>query len=699
MDETERLQSIDDVMSHVHQLVEAAIDRNDQSQEERTKAQEYVNGIMHDVPHHPDMSGSVSTDVRDTIKKLVPSIMRTLLANDRIAEYQPNSQDQEQAAEQATNYVNMVALTECDAESAIHDAIYDAMVIKTGIMKWCAYQRREVDIQKYTDQKDDVLAELLHDPAVEILELQSRPDPDVATALINPDASLHSFTLKRVVETTTPKLEAIKRERFLIDPRAQTIEEAELVGERLIVTRSDLVGMGFDQHAVADISKYDDLDSSDMVSRAGDDYADIEPMSSKAMELVEVFEVFVRLDLDGDGTAEMYKLVYGHASDNHDNFSILAHEIVSEAPYASIVIERDPHQFEGHSITEDLKRLQQTNTVLLRGLLDNTYAQAEPRTAYVASALENPQDVANPRKPLALRGGLGIDEALQYHIEPFVGDKLLAVMEFMHTQAKDKTGITDASGGLTPEAMQNHTATATALMSEAGFARADNIIRTITIGLRKVFLGLLKLVIAHADQPRTMLVNGEFVEYDPRTWDAGMNCTINIGLGGGTKERDLASLQIVLNMQRELIAAFGNDNPFVKPDQLYNTLQKITETTGLPSADPFFTKPDPQEITMRLQQAASEPDPETVKLEAQMALEDKKAETQTQREAAQLEADILLRKEEGEREERRNVREHQREVEKISLMHEAKLAEIHASRRSLASASDHEATRRGHGNG
>lgn len=680
MDENDENLSVDDVMSHVHKLVEAAMDANDHSQEDRTKAQEYVDGVMEDVPHHPDMSGAVSTDVRDTIKKLMPSIMRTLLANDRIAEYEPNTQEQEEAAEQATNYVNMVALRECDAETAIHDAIYDAMVIKTGIIKWCAYQRRDVEIQKYTDQSDMVLAELMQDQDNEIMELQSQPIDDPEMLMMNPEAMMHSFTLKRVTTNVTPKLEAIKRERFLIDPRAQNIEEAELVGERMLMTRSDLVGMGYDQGQVAMLSIYDELDDPEDYSRLGDDWMDIHPISSKAMELVEVFEVFVRLDLDGDGVAEMHRLLYGDAGDNYENFTILAHEIVTEAPYASIVVERDAHQFEGHSITEDLKRVQQANTVLLRGLLDNTYAQAEPRTAYVASALENPQDVGSPRKPLALTSGLNINDALQYRIEPFVGDKLLAVMEFMDTQIKEKTGITDASGGLTPEALQNQTATATTLMSEAGFARADNIVRTIAFGLRKVFLGLLKLVIAHADRPRTMLVNGEFVEYDPRTWDAGMECTINIGLGGGTKERDLASLQIVLNMQKELIAAFGNDNPFVKPDQLYNTLQKITETTGLPSADPFFTKPDPEEIAMRLAQAAQQPDPETMKIQAQMALEEKKAETQTQREAAQLEADIMLKREEGDREERSNVREHERETEKILLMHEAKLAEIQALR-------------------
>ena len=176
-----------------------------------------------------------------------------------------------------------------------------------------------------------------------------------------------------------------------------------------------------------------------------------------------------------------------------------------------------------------------------------------------------------------------------------------------------------------------------------------------------------------------MMVRGKYVNYDPRTWDADMKCTISIGLGGGTKERDLASLQVVLNMQKEVIAAFGNDNPFVKPEQLFNTMQKITETTGLPSADPFFTRPDPQEMAARMEQAASQPDPEMLKLQAQMQLEQQKAETQSRREEAQMQADMMVREQEAARDEEAELRKHSRELEKLNAQTQLKMAEIEAN--------------------
>lgn len=102
-----------------------------------------------------------------------------------------------------------------------------------------------------------------------------------------------------------------------------------------------------------------------------------------------------------------------------------------------------------------------------------------------------------------------------------------------------------------------------------------------------------------------------------------MDCKVNVGLGAGSKERDLTVLQLILGLQKEILASIGADNPFVKPNQLYNVLEKITETTGFPSAEPYFTKPNEEEIAAKLQQEG--PTEAEKKLQAQMQLEQMKA--------------------------------------------------------------------------
>jgi hypothetical protein len=286
----------------------------------------------------------------------------------------------------------------------------------------------------------------------------------------------------------------------------------------------------------------------------------------------------------------------GADDDNTRQHIILGHEIVTEAPYAEVVIERDPYQFEGHSVFEDVQTAAKVKTTLLRETLNNLYDQNRPQKAVNWRAIENPDAVMNGSgEPIGVKDGRDVREAIQWHLTPFVGNHSYQMLGYMDELIKDHTGITDASGGLDPTMMQNVNNGVAAMASESGLVQADAIVRSVARGgLRKAFRGLLKLVIAHADEPRTVRLRGEWVEYDPRTWNADMDCTVNVGLGGGTKERDMTMLQIVLGLQKELIASIGADNPYVKPDQLYNTLEKIVETAGFPSADPYFTKPDPE---------------------------------------------------------------------------------------------------------
>jgi len=85
--------------------------RDDQSVD-RVKAMEYFDGEMKDVPSEDGRSKVVSRDVRGEIKKVLPSIVRIILGNDKVVEYLPNAEGDEETARQATDYVNYLVFPE-----------------------------------------------------------------------------------------------------------------------------------------------------------------------------------------------------------------------------------------------------------------------------------------------------------------------------------------------------------------------------------------------------------------------------------------------------------------------------------------------------------------------------------------------------------------------------------------------------------
>ena len=311
-------------------------------------------------------------------------------------------------------------------------------------------------------------------------------------------------------------------------------------------------------------------------------------------------------------------------------------------PFGDIACERRPHQWEGASVADDVMEIQRVKTVLLRQTLDNLYWQNMAQPAVQEGAIENPESVLNPQfgLPIRIKRGVAIGDALQYNRVPFFAEQSFSMLGYLDNEMADRTGINDASSGMAPDALQNTTAKASAMIEAQGIGQTELIVRTLAHGLKRVFKGLLKLVIQHQDKPRSIRLRDKWVQFDPRSWDANMDATVNVGLGAGTRERDMMMMSQIIGLQERLYAALGADNPFVKPDNLHRALVGMTMAAGIKSPDMYFTAPDPQDIARREQEAKAKPTPEQEKAQAQMQIEQMKAQLAMQMKQAELNADM-----------------------------------------------------------
>jgi hypothetical protein len=99
---------------------------------------------------------------------------------------------------------------------------------------------------------------------------------------------------------------ALPPEEFLIHADAITTDDAAFTDHWTLKTRSDLVAMGYDKDTVWDIPKATQLDTAESQSRdRGRSANSVAPDAST--ELVEYHECFIRLDVDGDGEAELLR--------------------------------------------------------------------------------------------------------------------------------------------------------------------------------------------------------------------------------------------------------------------------------------------------------------------------------------------------------------------------------------------------------
>lgn len=664
--------SDDEFAKVVKNLIKACENFRDERSQDRILAMEYYHGKMTDTPADAKRSQIVSRDVRAALNKVLPSIMRTILGNEKVVDYQPMKDGDAASAEQATDFVNFVVVPESRAVDAIQSAIHDALLLRNGILKWWYDKRVDVKVSLHTGLSDDELTALVADDDVTVLEHSQEQEMIAPGQPVN----AHSVRIMRKSEEGCVKLAAVPLERFLIHPDATELECALAVGEHRRLTRSELVSMGYKKADVYSWPIAGGADAEEVTRRdASIRHANDEEASAQE---VDYYEMYVHVDRDRDGIAELRRVCVVGGTDS-PKLAVIDDQYWDEIQFADIVSERKPHQWEGVSLYDDLRDVQRIKTVLLRATLDNLYWQNKPQPIVQGSMVENPEALLNPGfgEPIRIKQGADVRQAVQFNPVPFVAKDSFEMLSYMDSVATDRTGINDAAAGMAPNALQNMTATATALIEQAGIGRADMIIRTIANGgLKRAFCGLLKLTIKHSDKERMARLRDEVVPVDPRSWDADMDATINVGLGTGTRERDMAAMGAVMKLQSDTIATLGIDNPFVKANEVYAAAARFITSAGIRTPSLYYRKPKPDEIEQFMAAMHNKPNPEMLKIQGQMQiaqqkmqidaqLEQVKMQAQRDKEAAQAQADALVAERKAQIE--ADDREKDREIERMKI--------------------------------
>ncbi len=600
---------------------------------DRDKAMEYFDGKMDDVPVIDGRSKVVSRDVRAHIKKVLPSLIRTILGNDQVAEFQPMGEGDEEYADQASDFISNVVFPESDGYEAVEDAIHDALKLRNGIIRWWHEKKDSVQVTQHTGLDEMALVQLISDDDVTVLEQDQRVEMVDVEGQGPTPSPVYDVKIRKRFTNGRTRLGAVPPEQLLVHPDAMCIEESPLTGINMRQRRSDLVAMGYDRDLVDSLpiagttSDQDDEESTRRRDLINDDNA----TAAKAMQEVEYYELYVRYDADDDGIAELRRLIYAGAIKEE---YLLENEEWDDVPFADIISERRPHQREGSSVADDTMEGQKVKTVLLRETLDNIYWQNKPQPIVDEQAVVNPDAVLNPAfgKPIRVSAGTDVRAALGFTQVPFVGGQSFQMLDYFDREMSDVTGISDASGGLAPDALQNVTAKASSMVEQAGIAQTELMARTIARGLVPVFKGLLKLTIKHQDKPRTVRLRKKWVTFDPKPWNAGMDVVVNTGLGAGTRERDMMMMQMIVGLQEKLLSQLGAvNNPFVTPKNMFNALTKLVQASGMRATDQFFTEPTEDQINKLIAQQSNQPNPEMEKLKQQQAKADMDAKIEQQK--------------------------------------------------------------------
>ncbi|MGE8629461.1 portal protein [Achromobacter denitrificans] len=551
-------------------------------------------------------SQAVSWDVFETIESALPDLIEILCGGDTVAAFEPVGEEDEAFSEQATDYINYIALKQNPGFLIFNTWIKDALLSKIGVVRAYWATTEKVVTRDYTGLDANQLTMLMDQEGAEVTAQSSQDDPlDVeqrqrmveslnvmapdqrmaaAAYLQLPVRQLYDVTIKCTRKKSRTYIDNVQPENFIISARAKTLAAADIVGEMKALTRSDMRELGYPEAKVKTVQSFDVVadQTQGIAQTASDETADPtvgEDSPDDATEPVLVFDGFIRLDYDGDGIAEWRRVVRG-SNATLVNEEAEGHDFAVMSP---ILI---PHRLIGMALADPVLPLQQSSTTMLRQYTDSLVLANNPRTA-VLDGQVNLDDLLNNRIGGIVRvKALGAAAPLQ---TANVADSALQGIEFNDSKREARTGITRYNQGLDADTL-NKTATGVTKIMSAGDARKKMMARIMAeTGIKDLFRLLLRIVTDNQDKAATYRLRGEWVRVDPSPWNPEMDVTIEPGQGTGDKSQIVQTLQGVLEAQKEALAA---GLPLVDTKKIYNTLDAILKAAGIKGTSKYFNDPD-----------------------------------------------------------------------------------------------------------
>ncbi len=607
---------------------------------DRIRSQRYFDGEV-DIGEEEGRSTVVATKVRDTVRAIKPSLMRVFLSTDRAVEYVPAGPKDVQFAEMATKYMQY-KFSELGGYRIINDAFHDALVKKVGIVKayWDTYTDQE--IYEYNDLNDQEYSVIVNEDGVDVLEHSVTQSMEIDPMGMQMEMPRHDLKISRSTERGDMCIESVPPEEFFVDRGAKRIEDSYVVAHRTQMRVSDVVAMGFDFEEVSELTGLSTADTTaneEEFERRGYDTAYTqENVQDPSMRLVAITEAYMKIDVDGTGVAQMQRCIMGG-----DDYQLLSVEPCSEVPFAVFEIDPEPHTFFGRSIADLLMNEQDASTMMLRGVLDNVALTNSPQREIVDGQV-NIDDLLNNEIGGIVRTkapGMVRDLAV-----PFVAGQTLVAIQYMDAEIESKTGVTKASSGLNPDAMQSTTAAAVNATIQAAAGQVEVMARNLAEGgMRRLFKLMLKLMVENVDEAVMMrMAGGQYQPVDPRYWNAKMDVTANVGLGTGREDQRSAALAQALQLQMQVYQGYGPGNGLVTMTNIRNTLADMLAVQGVRNADRYFSPMDEQREQQLQQQAQQQQQQPPVDQQAQAIIQAEQIKAQANKEVQMLKLQIDAQK-------------------------------------------------------
>ena len=550
-------------------------------------------------PAPEGQSNVVDRTVFETIQWILPSLCRIFANGDDVVSITPQNEADVEGAKQEAAYLNHVMVRQLPWFELFLEWATDALLTKNAY--FLAYEDRSerVNIEEYHDQTRLGVAYLLNDPSVQLVDSkvkaapdlppepvldpmtgQPAVDPTTGQPLTKP-AQLYDVTIRKRGDDKKVCIRVLPPERVKVDQRAfswrVSDERTNYFEYWEETTLTELRDNGFD--VPTDIADDPEIWTQEDYARDtfGERRLERYKPSDPSMRRVKARMIWIRVDYDGDGKAELLQVL-------RVGRRILEMQEVERIPVASAVACPLPHRHIGLSIADMTMDIQRIKTTILREGLDNLYLSNNPQKVL------NENVVSMEDALISRPGGIIRTQdinAIRYEEHPFVFPQAMQGLEYMDQMREGRTGTNRYFTGIDQNSL-NKTATGVQTLTSMAAQRVEQMARVLALGVEDLASIVHELILKLGHKRETIQLEGKWVEVNPGEWRKRNSFKISVAFSAGNKDAQIQRLATVLNQQVQMLEI---GLPVVIPQNVYETLIELAKASDFSSPERFFTDP------------------------------------------------------------------------------------------------------------
>ena len=525
------------------------------------------------------------SSVQDTVESILPALMEIFHSAEKPLNLQGVTEEDDPQAETMENLIDWQLNRKNNFWLTSYDWLKIALIENFGVVK--VWWKREETFKRFEIVADETeLARLKADPKVQIeLEEQTNP-PDPETGI---GGVWHVRYLLRKRSANHPVVETVPNAELYYDPDAKSLDDANFVIHHKPVTVSYLrqqekcgnfKNVNEAKEGAGSVKKSQYETMLDQAAAKYGEHTDNDP-GRKEVVLYECYEkLSLQIDENDD---ELVDLIVTLANDTPVRVEI---NTMGSHPFIAISSMRDPHRLQAfRGLSELTREIQDLRTILLLQMAYNVIKNNDRQAFVDFNKLLEPAELRDNEKVVTVNGNPR--DVVQWSPEEPFSPEVLKLMEYGRNILENRVGVTAYNQGTERDSL-NKTATGITALMQAANKRITMIARICAeTGYSKLFRRLIFLNQTFVDEETVLRVTNQQRIVRPDDLSGEMDIIVNSGIGTGTKQAELQSLQMILGLYEKLVPA----GIATRSNVAYAT-GKLIELVGFKNVQDFIRRPE-----------------------------------------------------------------------------------------------------------